>query len=291
VHPNYLRFDFNHYQPMTDEEIKDVERLVNEQVLRNVKVDTELMPVEDAIRGGAMALFGEKYSGMMRVLTVPGFSKELCGGTHVRATGDIGVFKITSDESIASGVRRIRAVTGFDAYERFREDEKLIEEAAASLRTSRAELPNVIGKLQDELKKARRETEELKLKIATGAINTSASNGDEAREVAGVRVLAKEASGLDAAGMRQLSDTLLDRIKSGVVVIGRANDGKASLIVRTSADLTKKVPAGQVIKELAPIIGGRGGGKADMAEGGGSQPEKLAEALEASYEVIEKMLT
>ncbi|HWP53529.1 MAG TPA: alanine--tRNA ligase [Pyrinomonadaceae bacterium] len=290
VHPNYLRFDFNHFQPMTDEEIKEVERLVNAQVLRNVKVDTDIMPVEEAIRGGAMALFGEKYAGLMRVLTVPGFSKELCGGTHVRATGDIGVFKITSDESIASGVRRIRAVTGFDAYERFREDEKLIDDAVANLRTSRAELPNVIGKLQDELKKARREAEELKLKIASGAISTSAANGDEAREVAGVRVLAKEASGLDAAGMRQLSDTLLDRIKSGVVVIGRANDGKASLIVRTSDDLTKKVPAGQVIKELAPIIGGRGGGKADMAEGGGSQPEKLGEALEASFGVIEKML-
>jgi alanyl-tRNA synthetase len=290
VASNYLRFDFNHYQPLTEDEIKEVERLVNEQILRNVKVDTDIMPVEDAIRAGAMALFGEKYSGVMRVLTVPGFSKELCGGTHVRATGDIGVFKITSDESIASGVRRIRAVTGIDAYERFREDEKLIEEAAANLRTSRAELPSVIGKLQDELKKARREADELKLKIASGAISSS-SNGDEAREINGVKVLAKEASGLDAAGMRQLSDTLLARIKSGVVVIGRANDGKASLIVRTSDDLTKRVPAGQVIKELAPIIGGKGGGKADMAEGGGSQPEKLSEALEASYGVIERMLT
>src|SRR5712675_403184 len=124
VAPNYLRFDFNHFQPLTEEEIKEVERLVNEQILRNVKVDTDVMPVEEAMKSGAMALFGEKYSGMMRVLTVPGFSKELCGGTHVRATGDIGVFKITSDESIASGVRRIRALTGFGAYERFREDEK-----------------------------------------------------------------------------------------------------------------------------------------------------------------------
>src|SRR5207248_9722885 len=221
---------------------------------------------------------------------VPGFSKELCGGTHVRATGDIGVFKITSDESIASGVRRIRAITGMDAYQRFREDEMLIEAAIANLRTSRAELPNVIGTLQEELKKARREADELKLKIASGAIG-AASNGDEAREIAGVKVLAKEASGLDAAGMRQLSDTLLARIKSGVVVIGRANDGKASLIVRTSDDLTKKVPAGQVIKELAPIIGGRGGGKADMAEGGGNRPEKLSEALQASYGVIEEMLS
>jgi len=291
VAPSYLRFDFTHYQPMTEDEVKEVERLVNEQVLRNVKVDTDIMPVEEAIRSGAMALFGEKYSGMMRVLTVPGFSKELCGGTHVRATGDIGVFKITTDESIASGVRRIRAITGFDAYERFREDEQVIEEAAATLRTSRNDLPHVIGRLQEELKKARREAEELKLKIASGAIGTAASNGDEARDVAGVKVVAKEASGLDAGGMRQLSDTLLARIKSGVVVLGRTNDGKASLIVRTSDDLTKRVPAGQVIKELAPIIGGRGGGKADMAEGGGSQPEKLGEALQASYGVIERMLS
>jgi len=188
-------------------------------------------------------------------------------------------------------VRRIRAITGFDAYERFREDEKLIEQVAGNLKTSRAELPAVIGKLQDELKKARREADDLRMKIATGAVDSAATNGDEAREVAGVRVLAKEASGLDAAGMRQLSDTLLARIKSGVVVLGRSNDGKASLIVRTSDDLTKKVPAGQVIKELAPIIGGKGGGKADMAEGGGSQPEKLAEALQASYGVVERMLS
>jgi alanyl-tRNA synthetase len=291
VAPTYLRFDFTHYQPMTEDEIKEVERLVNEQILRNVKVETDIMPVEEAIRAGAMALFGEKYSGMMRVLTVPGFSKELCGGTHVRATGDIGVFKITGDESIASGVRRIRGLTGIDAYQRFREDEEIIAQVTGDLRTSRVELPAVIGKLKDELKKARREAEELRLKIASGAVATSTSNGDEAREVAGVRVLAREATGLDAAGMRQLSDTLLARIKSGVVVLGRSNDGKASLIVRTSDDLTKRVPAGQVIKELAPIIGGRGGGKADMAEGGGNQPEKLSEALQASYGVIERMLS
>ena len=295
VAPNYLRFDFTHYQPLSEAEITEIERLVNFYILRNESVQTNEMAIEEAMRSGAMALFGEKYGEKVRVLSIKSadgmFSKELCGGTHVRATGDIGVFKITSDESIASGVRRIRAITGFDAYERFREDEKLIETAAANLRTSRAELPNVISRLQDELKKARREAEDLKLKIASGAIGSSGSNGDEAREVAGVKVLAKEASGLDAAGMRQLSDTLLDRIKSGVVVLGRTNDGKASLIVRTSDDLTMKIPAGQVIKELAPIIGGRGGGKADMAEGGGSQPEKLTEALQASYEVIERMLS
>jgi alanyl-tRNA synthetase len=173
VAPNYLRFDFSHYQPLTTSEIDEIERLVNYHILRNEPVQTDEMAVEEAMRSGAMALFGEKYGEKVRVLSIKGaegiFSKELCGGTHVRATGDIGVFKITSDESIASGVRRIRAVTGVDAYERFREDEQIIGQVTGSLRTSRAELPLVIGKLQDDLKKARREADELRLKIATGA--------------------------------------------------------------------------------------------------------------------------
>jgi alanyl-tRNA synthetase len=297
VAPTYLRFDFTHYQPLTAGEIEEIDRLVNYHILRNEPVQTDEMAVEEAMRSGAMALFGEKYGEKVRVLSIKGagggediFSKELCGGTHVRATGDIGLFKITSDESIASGVRRIRAVTGVDAFERFREAEKTLDRVTAGLRTSRTELPAQVERLQDELKKARREADELRMKIASGAISSSASNGDESREVAGVRVVAREASGLDAAGMRQLSDTLLARIKSGVVVLGRSSEGKVSLIVRTSADLTGKVPAGQVIKELAPIVGGRGGGKPDMAEGGGSQPEKLGEALKASYAVVEKLL-
>jgi alanyl-tRNA synthetase len=295
VAPNYLRFDFAHYQPLTRTEIEEIENLVNYHILRNEPVQTDEMAIEDAMRSGAMALFGEKYGEKVRVLSIKGaediFSRELCGGTHVRATGDIGVFKITSDESIASGVRRIRAVTGFDAFERFREDELLIDQVAGGLKTSRAELPAVIGKLQEELKKARREADELRLRIATGAAGSASANGDDARDVAGVKVLAREASGLDSAGMRQLSDTLLARIKSGVVVLGRSSDGKVSLIVRTSDDLTSRVPAGKVIKELAPIVGGKGGGKADMAEGGGALPEKLSEALEASYSVIEKLLS
>jgi alanyl-tRNA synthetase len=295
VAPTYLRFDFTHYRPLTQNEIEEIERLVNYHILRNEPVQTDEMATEEAMRSGAMALFGEKYGEKVRVLSIKGaeaiFSRELCGGTHVRATGDIGLFKITSDESIASGVRRIRAITGVDAYERFREDELLIEQTASDLKTSRAELPAVISRLQDELKKARREADELRMKIATGAVGSSSANGDEARDINGVRVLAREASGLDAAGMRQLSDTLLARIKSGVVVLGRSSEGKVSLIVRTSADLTKKVPAGQVIKELAPIVGGKGGGKADMAEGGGAQPEKLGEALEASYGVVEKLMS
>lgn len=293
VAPTYLRFDFTHYQPLTSSEIDEIENLVNYYILRNEPVQTDEMAIEEAMRSGAMALFGEKYGEKVRVLSIKGidniFSKELCGGTHVRATGDIGLFKITSDESIASGVRRIRAITGADAFRRFREAETLVEKVAGELRTTRADLPAAIAKLQEELKRSRREADELRMKIATGAVGAS-TNGDESREVAGVRVLAREASGLDSAGMRQLSDTLLARIKSGVVVLGRSSEGKASLIVRTSADLAQRVPAGQVIRELAPIVGGKGGGKPDMAEGGGNLPDKLPEALEASYQVVERLL-
>ena len=293
VAPAYLRFDFTHYQPLTAAEKEEIERLVNYHILRNEPVQTDEMAIEEAMHSGAMALFGEKYGERVRVLSIKGlegiFSKELCGGTHVRATGDIGLFKITSDESIASGVRRIRAITGMDAYERFREAEKLVDGLSIGLRTSRNDLPVTVTRLQEELRKARREADELRMKIASGA-GSASSNGDESREVAGVKVLAREASGLDAAAMRQLSDTLLARIKSGIVVLGRSSDGKVSLIVRTSADLTSKVSAGQVIKELAPIIGGRGGGKADMAEGGGNQPENLHLALEKSYEVVERLV-
>jgi alanyl-tRNA synthetase len=292
VAPNYLRFDFSHFQPLTRDELAEIERLVNYQILRNERVRTDLLSLDEAMRSGAVALFGEKYAERVRVLTIPGFSKELCGGTHVRATGDIGLFKVVSDESIASGTRRIRAVTGRDAFMRFQETEALVDQISGDLRSTRADIPAAVGRLQEELKKARREADELRLKLALGGGGGSAQNGEDAREVeGGVLVLAREASDLDASALRQLSDTLLAQIKTGVVVLGRRADGKASLIVRTSPDLSKRVPAGRVIKELAPIIGGRGGGKPDMAEGGGPETQKLSEALEASYQIVERLLT
>src|SRR5215203_3596683 len=292
VAPNYLRFDFTHYQPMNEAEIKEVEDLVNRYILQNEPVTTNMMALEDAMRTGAVAMFGEKYGSEVRVLSVGDgkFSMELCGGTHVRATGDIGSFKITSDEAIASGVRRIRAITGFDAFERFREDERLIDRSLLALKTQRDNLPNAIERLQEELKRTRKEMDDLKLKIATGAIGGASSNGDEAKDVHGVKVLGKIVEGLDGNGARQLSDTLLARLKSGVIVLGRETEGKVSIIVRVSDDLTGKVKAGNVIKEIVPIVGGKGGGRPDMAEGGGTEPEKLSEAIEASYTVIEKML-
>ncbi|NOT48723.1 MAG: alanine--tRNA ligase [Acidobacteria bacterium] len=292
VAPNYLRFDFTHYQPMSDAEITEVEDLVNRYILQNEPVTTDMMAIEDAMRSGAVAMFGEKYGSEVRVLSVGDgkFSRELCGGTHVRATGDIGSFKITADEAIASGVRRIRAITGFDAFSRFREDEVLIDRSLDVLKTQRDQLPNAIEKLQDELKRTRKEIDDLKLKIATGQIGGASSNGDEAREVAGVKVLGKIVDGLDSNGMRQLSDTLLARLKSGVVVLGRSEEGKAGIIVRVSDDLKEKVKAGNVIKEIVPIVGGKGGGRPDMAEGGGPETAKLNEAIEASYKVIETFL-
>ena len=292
VAPNYLRFDFSHYQPMSDAEIQEVEDLVNRYILQNHQVTTNLMAIEEAMRSGAVAMFGEKYGAEVRVLNVGDgkFSMELCGGTHVRATGDIGSFKITSDEAIASGVRRIRAITGLDAFERFREDERLIDRSLDVLKTQRDNLPNAIERLQEEVKRTRKEIEELKLKIATGAANGASGNEDESREISGVKVLAKVVDGLDANGQRQLSDTLLARLKSGVVVLGRKDEGKASIIVRVSDDLKDRVRAGNVIKEIVPIIGGKGGGRPDMAEGGGPDADKLNDAIEAGYGVIEKML-
>jgi alanyl-tRNA synthetase len=292
VAPNYLRFDFTHYQPLSEAEIKEIEDLVNRHVLENHPVNTNVMAIEEAMQTGAVALFGEKYGADVRVLSVGEgvFSKELCGGTHVRATGDIGAFKIISDEAIASGVRRIRAITGFDAFERFREDEKLIDRSLQVLRTQRDNLPSAIERLQEELKRTKRENDELKMKIATGAIGTASSNGDEAKDVNGVKVLAKSVEGLDKGGMRHLSDTLLAKMKSGVVVLARTEEDKVSFIVRVSDDLTDRVKAGKIVQEIAPIVGGRGGGKPDMAEGGGTDASKLGDALQASYEVVEQML-
>jgi alanyl-tRNA synthetase len=293
VAPNYLRFDYTHYQSLSDAEIKDIEDLVNREILKNDAVNTNVMAIEEAMSSGATALFGEKYGSAVRVLSIGEgvFSKELCGGTHVRATGDIGSFKITADEAVASGVRRIRAITGFDAFERFREDERMIEKSLGFLKTQRDQLPNAIEKLQEELKRMRRENDELKMKIATGAVGSTSSNGSEARDVKGVKVLAQEVENLDSNAVRQLSDNLLNKIKSGVVIIGRRADDKVSLIVRVSDDLTEKIKAGYIIKEIAPIIGGRGGGKADMAEGGGTDASKLDDALQASYGVVERMLS
>ena len=287
VAPDRLRFDFTHYAPLTEDEIADIERLVNNEVLQNRLVETEIQPLEEALKSGAMALFGEKYTSDVRVVSVPGFSTELCGGTHVGATGDIGPFKITSDQSIAAGVRRLEALTADGAIARLQTDEHIIKQLTERFKARTEDLPAQVDKLVDQVRRYEREIEQLKLKIAQGEAQSA---GDTAREVAGVRVLARRVSDLDANGMRQLADSLSHKLKSGVVVLGQTTDGKASLVARVTDDLTKRLNAGQIVREVSQIVGGKGGGRADMATGGGSQPEKLDEALEASYATVERML-
>jgi len=286
VAPDYLRFDFSHYQPLTNAEIEEIENLVNYHILRNEKVQTDVLAIEEAMRTGAMALFGEKYGEKVRVLTVNGvegiFSKELCGGTHVRATGDIGSFKITSDEAIASGTRRIRAVTGRGAFERFQHLEHLLAEAAGRLKTAPDKLPTEVERLQSQLRDQQKEIERLKLKLAQGG----GGSEDQVTEVNGLKVLVRKVEGLGSDGRRQLGDSLTRKIAPGVVVIGDIVEGKSSVLVMVSADATGKVQAGKVIKSLP---GARGGGKADLAEGG-VEAGKLDEALNAAPQVIEKLL-
>ncbi|HEX8087471.1 MAG TPA: alanine--tRNA ligase [Blastocatellia bacterium] len=287
VAPDRLRFDFTHYAPLAAEEVAEIERLVNTEVLLNRPVETEIKPLDEALKSGAMALFGEKYASDVRVVSVPGFSTELCGGTHVRATGDIGPFKIISDSSIAAGVRRLEALTADAAIARFQNDEQVMDQLGEKFKTRPQDIPAQVDKLIEQVRRYEREIDQLKLKIAQGE---SAQAADSAREVGGVRVLARRVSDLDANGMRQLADTLSQKLKSGVVVLGQATNGKASLVARVTDDLTKRLNAGQIVREVAALIGGKGGGRADMATGGGSEPEKLDQALDASYEMVERML-
>ncbi|HEV8486033.1 MAG TPA: alanine--tRNA ligase [Blastocatellia bacterium] len=287
VAPDRLRFDFTHYAPLTEDEIVEIERLVNVEVLKNRDVETEIRPLEEALKSGAMALFGEKYASDVRVVSVPGFSTELCGGTHVRATGDIGPLKIISDSSIAAGVRRLEARTADGTIALLQEDEQIIKQLSDTLRAKPQDLPAQVEKLVEHVRRYEREIEQLKLKIAHAG---AASATENAREIGGLRVLAERVTDLDPNSMRQLADTLAQKLKSGVVVLGQVSDGKASLVARVTDDLTKRLNAGQIIREVSAIIGGKGGGRADMATGGGSQPEKLDQALEASYEIVARIV-
>lgn len=283
VSPDRLRFDFTHFAPLSDEEIKEIERLVNYEIIKNTPVSKQEMALDDALASGAMALFGEKYTERVRVVSVPGFSTELCGGTHANATGDIGSFKIISDASIASGTRRIEAVTGIGAFERFQLSEGLLQTVASQLNTNPRTLPETVLRLQNQLRDQQREIERLKLKLAQGA---AAPADEQIKEVNGIKVLVRKVENLGKDGRRQLADSLARRIAPGVVVLGDVADGKASLLVMVSPNATDKVKAGNVIKALP---GARGGGKPDLAEGG-VEADKLDEVLKAAPQVIEKMV-
>jgi alanyl-tRNA synthetase len=291
VAPDRLRFDFVHFNAMTREQQLDIERIVNEQVLKNTPVQTDVKNTQEAIAAGAMALFGEKYGDKVRVVSIPGFSQELCGGTHVRATGDIGLFVIVSEGGVAAGVRRIEAITGLESLRAFQRNRDELLQSATALNARPGDVGARIESLQEENKRLGRELQQAKMKAALSGGSGSGSTQPEVVDVAGVKLVAREVTGLDKDGLRALVDQHRGQIKSGVVVLASPSDGKVSIVVGVTPDLTKKVPAGQVVKQLAPIVGGGGGGRPDFAEAGGKDASKIGEMLAASRGVIEKMMS
>ncbi len=289
VAPDRLRFDFQHFTAITREQSLEIERIVNEQVLRNTPVLTEVKATQEAMAAGAMALFGEKYGDTVRVVSIPGFSLELCGGTHVRATGDIGLFAIVSESGVAAGVRRIEAMTGLESLKAFQRDRDELSRAAAALNARPGELAARLAAVQEETRRLTRELQQAKMKAAMAG----GSGGQQAAgsvSVAGITLVAREVSGLDKDGLRALVDQHRDRIKSGVVVLASPGEGKVAVVVGVTPDLTKRIGAGQIVKQLAPIVGGGGGGRPDFAEAGGKDPSKIAELLAASPAVVETLL-
>jgi alanyl-tRNA synthetase len=287
VAPDRLRFDFTHYAALDEQDLLDIEDLVNEHILKNEVVATEEKDLDSAVAGGAMALFGEKYADKVRVLSIDDFSKELCGGTHVRRTGDIGLFKIVSESSVAAGTRRIEAVTGEGVLKYLRQASETLALLADSLHAKPEELLQAVEKLADSEKKLRKELEAQQMKRATSQASDLVK---EAREVKGVRVVAARVEVTDRSAMRQMVDDLRAKLQSGVIVLGSVSEGKVSLVAAVTKDLTNKLDAGKIVKQAAAIVEGSGGGRKDLAEAGGKNPAKLDESLQAVPAIIEAML-
>ncbi len=287
VEPGRLRFDFTHYAAVDAAELEEIERQVNQQILRNVEVRTELMHIDQALNTGAMALFGEKYGERVRVVNVPGFSRELCGGTHVARTGDIGLCKIVYEGSISAGVRRIEAITGEGALARFQDVTQSLARLSGALRASEPELIEHVERLLASQKALERQLEQLKRKVAQAQ---AAELEAQAREVKGARVLAGRADGLDREQMRALADSLRNRWKTAVVVLAAAGEDSVAIVSAVTKDLTGRVHAGKLAGWLAQALGGKGGGRPDMAEAGGKDVASLDAALERVYGHVSSML-
>jgi len=286
VAPERLRFDFTHFAPISDDEIAAIEAEVNRRIRANVPIVVQELSQEEAIKQGALALFGEKYGERVRVVSIPQFSMELCGGTHCRATGEIGVFKILSEGAVAAGVRRIEAVTASAAISVMQEQGKMLAKLADMLKTEPQGLVEKVTRFLAEHKNLEKEIERLKAKLST---HEAASLLDNVREVAGVKVLCVRVQEHDPKALRTYGDKIRDRIGSGIVVCGAAGHEHASLLVMVTKDLTKKFSARKIIEALAPLINGRGGGRDDMAQAGGTARDGLDAALAKAIKVIETM--
>ena len=305
VAPDHLRFDFVHFTSVAEEELEDIEDLINREVLRNAKVEViENVPIDVAINEyKAMALFGEKYGDKVRVIRIGDFSTELCGGTHTAATGEIGLIKILKEGSVSSGVRRVEAVTGEDSLHRFQKDHELetvvagFVSPAVSQRNApsgepaatspAAALKAELDKKESEIKRLQRELDQARMKSASSGV---AAVGEKIKDIRGVKVLAHRVDNLDRPQMRTLVDQLRNKIGSGVVVLGSTSDGSVSLIVGVTKDLSSRIPAGKVIGPVAQKLGGKGGGRPDLAEAGGKDPAALNSALDSVYGVVEGLL-
>lgn len=287
VSPSRLRFDFTHFSALSRSELTRIEDIINEKIRENLHVSAETTTLEDGIKKGAVAIFEEKYGEKVRMITVEGFSKELCGGVHVQATGEIGFFKVLSESSIAAGMRRIEAVTGESALKYVQENEEILEEVQKSLNVSREELTGQAEKLKESIKELEKEIKDLRRKLAAVQVR---QKPDRVKKVNGIPVLIQKVEVMDPTGMRELADSLRQKMGSGVVLLASVKEGKVNLVTAVSKDMVKKVRADLFIKKIASIVGGGGGGRPDFAQAGGSKPEKVDEALEQSVKILEQML-
>jgi alanyl-tRNA synthetase len=287
VAPDRLRFDFTHYTGLSQAEISEIEDLVNSVIMQNSKVSTGTKDLNTAITEGAMALFGEKYGDQVRVVSVEGFSKELCGGTHVQQTGDIGLFKVVSEGGIAAGVRRIEAITGPGALERFREDEQLITQMEEISKGKRSELATILERYQANIKALEKELEHLKYQMAKKRARELL---DSAVMIKEVKVLTGIVDDLDKGALRNLADELKAQMEKGVVVLATSMGDKVAIVAAVTAGLTARIHAGKLVKDISAIVGGSGGGRADMAEAGGKDPSKIIQALQSVGPFIASIL-
>jgi alanyl-tRNA synthetase len=289
VAPDRLRFDFAHFSAVTPEELKEIERLVNEEIRANAAAETKLMAYEEAVASGAMALFGEKYDDEVRVLSFGGFSTELCGGTHVSRSGDIGLFKIVSEGGVAAGIRRIEAITGQGAFEWVAQSERVLREVAALVKAGRDDVEDKVRQLIDRSRKLEKEIAGLKSKLASGQGNDLSS---AAVDVAGLKVVAMRVDGADAPALRDAVDQLKNKLHSAAIVLASVQEAdKVVLIAGVTADQTARVKAGDLVNFVAQQVGGRGGGRADLAQAGGNDPANLDAALAAVAPWIEAKLS
>jgi len=283
-----LRFDFSHTQALSAEELRRVEELVNTAIRDNAPVETRVMALDDAVAAGAMSLFGEKYESDVRVLSIGDFSMELCGGTHVERAGDIGLFKILSESGVAAGVRRVEAVTGKTAYNWVVHTDQVLRDIAALLRGSREDVDEKVRELVERSRKLEKEVQQLKSKLASGQGGDLAS---QAKDVGGIQVLAARIDGADAKSLRDAVDKLKIKLGSSVIVLATVQDGKVVLVAGVSADLLNRMKAGEIAGAVAALVGGKGGGRADFAQAGGTQPENLGKALEGVESLIRSRLS